>query len=184
MIELRSAFFPDVVGLILRSFLECWYLGMYFVLAPEDAYEATHAAHADQLAHLDPTVWTGADEIAAQMANSQRRMNWRDVSARVGDLLDSRGYSGVREATDALYKTLYQGESAMSVHAGAGTLTGHFVEASHERFDLSEIPTEPDDGALRIQVAAPLLETLARAVCGTFGIGYGEIDRLAKLFPS
>lgn len=183
MIKLRAAGFPDAVGLLLRSLLECWYLGMYFVLAPAEAYEKTHAAYAYQLAGLDSAYWGDTQRILDQMSVDPRRMNWRTVSDRVAALLTDRGYAAMKEMADSLYKTLYQGESAMSVHGGAALLMGlgHFDDVLPTIFGTREVRLEPDDGAIRIHVAAPLVETLARAVCVEFGVGHGEIDRLGPL---
>jgi len=182
MVDLRATGFPDVVGVLLRPFLECWYLGMYFVLEPEEAHRETRAAHAHQLSKLDPEHWGDTEQILSQITEPPRALNWRNVSDRVGTLFEQRGYRSVKETTDSLYKTLYQGESAMSVHAGAATLIGHFDEVSEASFGVREIRLEPDDGLVRILTAAPLLETLARAVCGLFGISISEIDRLGPLF--
>lgn len=181
MIELRAAGFPDVVGILLRSILECWYLGMYFVLAPDEAYENTHAAHAFQLAKLDPSHWGDTERILSQMPVKPRHMNWKAISDRIAELLTERGYVAMKETTDPLYKTLYQGESAMSVHGGAALLMGHFEDALPTRFGTREIRLEPDDGLIRIRMAAPLVETLARAVCVEFGVSHREIDRLGAL---
>jgi len=69
----------------------------------------------------------------------------------------------------------------MSVHGGAAVLIGHFDEVTPTRFATREIRLEPDDGALRIRMGAPLVETLARAVCVQFGVSHREIDRLGAL---
>ena len=184
MIELRTAGFPDVVGILLRSILEFWYLGMYFVLAPYEAYENTHAAHAFQLTRLDPALWGDTERILNQMPVKPRQMKWKTISDRIADLLTERGYVAMKEMTDPLYKTLYQGESAMSVHGGAALLMGHFDDVVPARFGTHEIRLEPDDGAIRIHMSAPLVETLARAVCVEFGVSHWEIDRLAVLIAA
>jgi len=106
MIELRTAGFPDAIGLLLRSLLECWYLGMYFVLAPDEAYEKTHTAHAHQLTRLDPAHWGDIQRILDQMPVDPRQMNWKTVSDRVATLFSERGYTAMKEMTDSLYATL------------------------------------------------------------------------------
>ena len=185
MIVLRSTGYPDLVGLILRPLLECWYIGMYFLLSPGEAMERTHAAHVLQLTKLDPSRWGDIQSIIDQMVMGPQSLSWEGDSDRVGDLLYELGHEGARSTADALYDVIYRGESFMSVHGGIGSLVGHFDMpadgATPGSIGILEVRREPDDGGIRIRMAAPLLETLARGVAGEFGLQQTEIDRLGKL---
>lgn len=181
MFLLRDGDFPDIIGVLFRSLLECWYLGMYFLLAPEEASEKANAAHVHQLGKLDETKWGDIGAVIEQMEIEEpKALAWDQVAIRVGKLLDESGDIGARTTAEGLYEVIYRGESMMSVHGGLGTLNGH-IETGAESLSLRETRLEPDDGGLRIRLGAPLLEALARAVAGEFGLSRTEIDRLGAL---
>ncbi len=185
MLLLRTNGYPDLIGLILRPLLECWYIGMYFLLSPAEAMDRTHAAHSLQLTKLDPDAWGNVQQIIDQMVMGPQSLSWEAVSGRVGDLLTELGHDGARATADKLYEVLYRGESMMSVHGGVGSLIGHFDMpdggSTPASIGILEIRREPDDGDFRIRMAAALLETLARGVAGEFGLQRTEIDRLGAI---
>jgi hypothetical protein len=179
MIVLRSEGFPDVIGLPLRTVLECWWLGMYFALAPEEAYMAAHGDHGFQLGRLDPTRWGDTKAVLSQLrVPPKQELNWKRIAKRVGELYVAHGTTTGPESSMALYETVYRGESMMSVHGGLMNIEGHFDDAHATRFDLREIRPEPDDGEIRIALAAGLVETLARAVAAQFGLSYAQLGQL------
>ena len=125
MLLLRASRYPDLIGIVLRSLLETWYVGMYFLLSPAEAMDRISAAHVLQLTKLDPTRWGDQQAIIDQMVVGPQSLSWETVSQRVGALLIELGHDKARATADALYESLYRGESMMSVHAGLGSLVGH-----------------------------------------------------------
>jgi hypothetical protein len=181
MIVLRDAGFPDVIGGLLRSLLECWYLGMYFYLSPDEAFERTSAAHLHQLTKLDEARWGDFDHAFWESHVDPKGMSWEHVSNRVGTLLAESGNVGAKQTADGLYEVIYRGESMMSVHGGVASLIGHIAGAGTASMSLAAVRLEPDDGGLRIRMGGPLLETLARSIAYEFGLDRTEIDRLGAL---
>jgi hypothetical protein len=181
MVVLRDSGFPDAMGGLLRSLLECWYLGMYFYLAPDEAFERTHAAHVHQLTKLDESRWGDTERVRRETQVEPQAMSWEQVSQRVGRLLDEQGNVGARQTAEGLYEVIYRGESMMSVHGGVGSLIGHIGGAGGPSMSVLEARLELDDGGLRIRMGAPLVETLARSVAFEFGLDRSEIDRLGAL---
>jgi hypothetical protein len=187
MLLLRTAGYPDLVGIFLRSLLEAWYTGLYFLLAPDEAMRRSSAAHVLQLTKLDPTRWGDQQTIIDQMFMGPQALPWEAVSRRVGELLAERGHAEAKSTAEAMYEVLYRGESMMSVHGGVGSLIGHFdmpVSTSPPpSIGILEVRREPDEAtAARIRWAASLECYLARAVAEEFGLRYEELERLGALF--
>jgi hypothetical protein len=183
MVELRRLGYSDVVGLPLRSLLECWYLGMYTLFAPGEAIELLRGAHLYQLGHLDDS-WEGLAKSVEEWKAigppvNPKSINWADLRDCVGALLVEHGEEGARNTSERLYEVLYRSESAMSVHAGIGTLIGHMDPGETGVLGLLEVRKEPEDGEVRIRSAASLVGTLAHFVARTFGFGTARIEKVA-----
>ena len=186
MLLLRASGYPDLIGIVLRSLLETWYVGMYFLLSPAEAMDRISAAHVLQLTKLDPTRWGDQQAIIDQMMVGPQSLNWESVSQRVGALLIELGHDTARATADALYDGLYRGESMMSVHAGLGSLVGHLdmpsTDSLPDSIGILEVRRELDDaGDVRIRMAGALQETLPRGIAFEFDLQRTEIDRLGSL---
>jgi hypothetical protein len=183
MLDLRKAGFPDVLGVMLRCLVECWYLGMLAILAPDETHDMIRAAHKWQLERLDDSTWEGVGSVTAQIDQAAQKMNWKVVSNRVGSLLAELGQPEGQATATSTYETIYRGESLLSVHAGAASLMGHFQEIDAATFSTREIRHEPDDGFSRILAAAPFVGSLASCVASEYGLGNSEVDRISDLIP-
>jgi hypothetical protein len=86
MMQLRDAGFPDVIGLGLRSLLECWYLGMLLLFSPSEAMTTIGSGHVHQFKQLDASwgdVSLAWDDI--DVGTKPKCINWSDLSKRVGE---------------------------------------------------------------------------------------------------
>jgi hypothetical protein len=186
MVLLESNGFPDVAGLPLRPLIESWYLGMFLLFSPDEAMQVIRAAHLHQLRKFDET-WDLDDSIEAWVAAGPpiipRQINWADLTIRVGNLMVAHGYEGARNTAERLYEVTYRSESTVSVHAGYGTVMGHIDERSSS-LGVLEVRREPDAGAVRLHLAAALVEGLARAIAQAFGLGTARLDNLGRLLAT
>jgi hypothetical protein len=185
MFEMRERGFPDVIGILARSYLECWWIGVYLVLAPAEAIGRLNAAHVSQLMKMTGS-WGDMSYVIDKMPFSGKKsqMNWKELANRVDEL-----YSEFRDepvdVASSLYETLYRGESMMSVHGGLGTISGHMLGRPPGPLIVSEVGVDLDDGESRILTIGSLHDTLARTIAGTFGLSRTEIDRLgAQMTPT
>jgi hypothetical protein len=181
MILLRDAGYPDVVGLPVRSLLEGWYLGMYLLLAPDEALSAINASHLYQLEHLDESwgeMTTGWDDLPV----TSKLLKWKELSDRLNQLLEQSG--NTTATAERLYEVLYRIESLMSIHGGLGTFSGHVVGGDGVTLSIREVRQEVEDGEMRIRAAASLVGTLARGVADSFGLSTVELSRLEAIFSA
>jgi hypothetical protein len=182
MIQLQASGYPDVVGLGARPLLECWYLGMFLLVSPDEAMSVIGAAHKHQLRNLDESwgdVASSWDHIEVGMKSTS--INWNNLSKRVGELLRESGETGADNTSKRLYEVLFRSESALSVHGGLGVFIGHVTGAGSPSLGIEEIREEPEeDGSMRIRLAAALVESLARAIARKFGLSTYQIDQLGR----
>jgi hypothetical protein len=178
MIALRSAGYPDVIGLPLRSLLECWYLGIYSLVAPDEAFRVINAGHAHQLGRFDET-WPAPSTEWEEISPNPKPIIWKTLSTRVEQL--AHDHLHARVSVDRLYEVLYRIESLTSVHGGLGVITGHVEGAGTATLSILELRREPSASELRIRMGASLLEILAQAVAIEFGLSTIEIERLSAI---
>lgn len=183
MLELRRSEYPDVLGVLLRCMVECWFLGMLCVLAPEEAHGLIRAAHKRQLEKLDEVTWGDVQSVIRQIEVNAKGVNWEVVSRRVGTLLAEQGQLAGKATAISIYESIYRGESLLSVHAGAASLMGHLEEVG-SAIVTREVRHEPDDGFSRILAAVPFVGSLASSVAQAFGLSSSEVDRLGDRMPS
>lgn len=169
--------FGDLGGCLLRPLVECWYLGLYFLLAPDEAYKAVLGAHAFQLGKLDET-WGHSGDFVTEHADVAKGLNWFALAARVGKLAEAAGEAGGLNSFTRTYEVLYRGESLMSVHGGLGTLQRYLDIDASTTSSARKTGREPDGGAQRIITGAALVGVLATYVAREFGLGTTELDSL------
>jgi hypothetical protein len=128
MFDMRQNGYTDVMGIATRSYLECWLIGIYLAMAPEEALDRLNEAHVHQLKRMDES-WGDLSDVIERMQVGDKTSSlvWKDVAARV-DQLYSVSWPGVDVAT-RLYEVLYRAESMMSVH-GVSALYRVTCEAS------------------------------------------------------
>ena len=124
MFEMRERGYPDLIGILARSYPERWWIGVYLALAPNEALDRLNAAHVHQLTRMDDT-WGDLSHVICKMSVSGKTspMNWKELVDRVDELYSVSSPENV-DAARRLYEVLYRGESMMSVHGGLGTIAG------------------------------------------------------------
>jgi hypothetical protein len=169
-----------LIGILARSYLECWWIGVYLALAPKEALDRLNAAHVHQLTRMDDT-WGDLSSAIGKMSVSGKTspMNWKDLADRVDELYSVSSPENV-DVARRLYEALYRGESMMSVHGGLGTIAGHMRGRPPGPLTVEEIGLEPDDGESRVLTVGSLHDTLARTIAGLFGLSTTEIDRFGE----
>ena len=124
MFEMRERGYPDLIGILARSYLECWWIGVYLVLAPEEALDLLNAAHVHQLRKMDGT-WGDLSYVINRMevTGKTTQMNWKDLADRVDELYTASSPETV-EVASRPYDILYRG-----IHDECAWRTGHHCRA-------------------------------------------------------
>ncbi len=169
--------FVDAVGALLRQILECWFVGEYLLLAPEEAMQKLVEANKYQMEKMGNAGWEDLGEFAAAFDVDSRQINWATLAGRIGELFEEWGHEGAANRGKDLYDMIYRSQSLLSVHAGVGSFAGH-VEV-HEKFSsISEVRTEPGLPMMPVLMAASLVCWLGVRVSEEFGIGTARLESL------
>ena len=181
-VDLYRTGYPDVIGLPLRSLLECWILGMYYLLAPDEAMTVITAGHVYQLAQFDDTWGDPARAWHEELPDiAGKRINWRSVFDRVGELAQQQKIAGF--TAERLYAVLYRIDSHTDVHGGIGAFGGHVDGGGTPVLSIREIRRDPDAGILRIRIGGWLLLRLAKMVAAEFGLSTADLGRFESGEP-
>lgn len=176
-LELDTSGRLDVVGVVLRSLLEAWYVGVIALLGDEadlERLESDHRYWKNDLAR-------GIGGIAED-EGPERRFSVRQRAIRADQLLVQIG-----ERSDGAlneYAYLYGGESLMSAHAGFEALKPYLFEDSDGRVGIvheADVNDRLRYGRLRLAVVLTAL--LARRTWERVGLDptpFDGIDGLAK----
>jgi hypothetical protein len=122
----------DVAGLAVRPILECWYLTVYLVFAPDEALAVIQGANAHQVKQFDAS-WDIPTRVAYLALHEPRRMDWRSTAQRVGELLIAntsqvRRWPRDRTSLSIGRNQLSASTAALASSSVTSTSTGHISE--------------------------------------------------------
>ncbi len=176
MIELHQAGFQDISRMNLRPIVECWFLGTYLLLEPDEAYETLLALHKKQLGQMADNGWSNLTEVIEAIETESGTPNWKAIAARLEVLFAESSEAGLVTPM-AVYNSIYRGESLLDIHGGIGVLQGHVDERDNATFTI-ERRTGPAYDTSHTKPAAALIGLFAIMVTSRIAFGQDELLRL------
>lgn len=181
---LYEAEMPDVLGGVLRIFLEAWITGMWVLMAGDEVLVTLDAHNINQsrgffkaLADLDLDLdldLESLDPVDGASALPKFQDRFKLVEAQ----LVAEGDATSGELENWVHRVVYAAESGEGIHAGLISVIGHLIQ-DHERWGIRADRFESGDGAGKLLWATTLLVMLARRVFQAFGIGTDVLDEMA-----
>lgn len=179
MIALHNSGFDDIAGMNLRPIVECWFLGTYLLLAPDEAYSVLALLHKEQLTKMSKAGWENLADVIEEIEAFEidgKAHNWRWIAGRIDELLVESGESELVTSV-LVYNSLYRSESQLDLHAGIGTLQGHVNIRGDTTFTL-EVRTGDSYEMARTKPAASLIGLLALMIASRIAFNDPELRRL------
>lgn len=179
MIALHEAGYDDIAGINLRPIVECWFLGTYLLLAPDEAYSVLALLHKEQLVKMSKAGWENLADVIEEIKKFEidgKAHDWRWIAERIDELLVESGESELVTSV-LVYNSLYRGESQLDLHAGIGTLQGHVDVRADTTFTVEVRSGEAYEMA-RTKPAASLIGLLALMIASRIAFNDPELLRL------
>ena len=182
MIVLHEAGYDDIAGMNMRPIVECWFLGTYLLLAPDEANSLLVLLQKEQLGRMSKGGWENLAWTIEEMERFEidgKGHDWRWIAQRVDQLLVESGES-IYVTSELVYNSLYRGGSHFDLHAGIGTLQGH-VDVRGEATFTIEVRRGEAYEMDRTKPAASLIGLLALMIAARIAFNDPELQRLHKL---
>jgi hypothetical protein len=181
MIALHEAGYDDLAGINVRPIVECWFLGTYLLLAPDDANGLLLLLQKEQLERMSKGGWENFEWAIEEIEKFEihgKVHDWKWIAQRVDELLVESGESEL-VTSEFVYNSLYRGGSHSDLHAGLGTLQGH-VEVQGETTFTIEIRRGEAYEMDRTKPAASLVGLFALMIASRIAFSDPELSRLHK----
>jgi hypothetical protein len=179
MIVLHEAGYDDIAGMNMRPIVECWFLGTYLLLAPNEAYSVLVLLHKAQLERMSKGGWKNLAEVIEEIEKFEidgKVHDWWWIARRVDELLVESG-ENVYVTSEFVYNALYRSGSHLDLHAGLGTLQGHVGVRGEATFTV-EVRRGEAYGMDRSKPASGLIGLLALMIASRISFSDPELSRL------
>ncbi|HEY5265638.1 MAG TPA: DUF5677 domain-containing protein [Acidimicrobiales bacterium] len=179
MIAMHEAGYDDLAGINLRPVVECWFIGTYLLLAPDEANGLLLLLHKEQLERMAKGGWENFEWAIEEIEKFEidgKVHDWKWIAQRVDELLKESGEDQY-VTSELVYNTLYRGGSHSELHAGLGTLQGH-VEVQGETTFTVEIRRGEAYEMDRTKPAASLVGLFALMIAERIAFSDPELLRL------
>lgn len=169
--------FEDLAASFSRQIVECWLLGVFLFLAPDEALGVLNAKHVGELKRLSKHGWDGLEEAIEWMESIPgANLDWRSVATRVNALLQNSPYNAVGDSI-RVYDVLYRSESLVNSHSGLSSLQLHIDAGQDATYTLEKART-PHSAWTSIKPVAVLTALLAVMVCDAIGFDATEAVKI------
>lgn len=167
---LRRAGRTDVTGILARQHFETFLVSLYLLFKGEPALEELRADDVYWSRRLSNHTEIPFAEHLAEWKGEPRALNYRDIAAALGPLLDAAG-KDVGDGVMKSYNLIYRIQSQVSVHSGLHALQSYVDFGDSHSWGTSPNPAgTPGVAEGEEQVAAQYSAYLAHQVFEQFGI--------------